>query len=1213
MADFYKNIIQEKSIVRQHIMSYNEFIDKGIKDILEANKMILSDLEPNFYIKYVDIRIGRPSVIENMVERKIFPNECRIRDLSYSSPILVDLEFVKKGEVIKKNNICIGKIPTMLRSKACNLNFTESTHFYEDLKRMEGRYIDKKECPLDSGGYFIIKGSEKALLIQEQLAKNRMIKSEKEVSVVSSTVLRKSKTSIYEAKGLVYVRNSSFKEDILFPIVLKALSFPLKQALKICPDLEKSFIEMIKLKITNAKKALDYIRKFTKEDPLNCLSENLVPNIPVDSNCFNRKGIYLCLMAKKIFETEEQIKNRKEDGNAAQRFLRSSKLLRVDNDNDFIGNKRYELSGQLFLLLFEDLFKFYNLSLKKSVDKIFARDSRAQMLDPLTFIQLQTNMITVGFERAITTGNWNVKRFKMNKSGVTETMSRLSHSASVGVLNRVVSQFEKTRKIAGPRALHTSSYGFLCPVDTPEGESCGLVKNLSLLAEITPDEDFNENVLFNLGVIDFDIDFNIFALDNTDSITDGISNITSPIISPIISNNIDDNISNNISNIKYNSSDIKYNNLDITPNITPNITSNITPYGITPNGITPNRIKTNITESLLLPCVFLNGTIIGTVKKSKELASKLRNKRRLGEISKFVSISEKGGDVFISSDNGRVCRPLIVLEKFFDLKNYLKEEIDDLIKNLTSKSKEIPRRTEEERKIISKEIRESEIKIVEVLNTLMKDFDFESLVHLGLIEYVDCNESLNIFVAMEQKDVTQLHTHLEISKASLLGYIASLIPYPDHNQSPRNTYQCAMGKQAIGLPFFNKNYRFDTFNILSYFQKPLATTDLGAIYNDELSAGLNVMVAVMAFSGYDIEDAIVVNKSSIERGLYRVESSRTEKVELQKYLEGNSDLILPFKDRAGNEIGNDRDGILSPGTKVCKGSVLINKHVPNDNSYKPEVARYPFKEMGQISNVILTKSGDDKTIVKSKVVQSRTLEVGDKLSSRHGQKGVVGKIVPQKDMPFNDQGVAPDLIMNPHGFPSRMTVGKILETLTGKGGSLIGKRGNASVFGEKPYVGMQEVLVEHGFSSTGKDVFTCGQTGEILEAYIFYGPIFYQRLKHMVRDKIHARAKGNRTTLTRQPTEGRSKSGGLRLGEMERDCLISYGVSNLLNERLMTSSDEYNVNVCCKCGIFVSATEKYQKCSVCKEEKCSTVRIPYACKVLIQELLGMGVFVKIVV
>merc|ERR1711970_943289 len=504
---------------------------------------------------------------------------------------------------------------------------------------------------------------------------------------------------------------------------------------------------------------------------------------------------------------------------------------------------------------------------------------------------------------------------------------------------------------------------------------------------------------------------------------------------------------------------------------------------------------------------------------------------------------------------------------------------------------------------------------------------FNDFIKKGLIEYLDVNEENDSSIALYESEIEPETTHLEIKPFTLLGVCAGLIPYPHHNQSPRNTYQCAMGKQAMGTIALNQKNRIDTlmYNLVYPMRPMVKSRTIELINFEQLPAGQNAIVAVMSYSGYDIEDAIILNKASLDRGYGRCLVYRNQKCNLKRYANQTSDRVLgPMVDAETKKPifrheALDGDGICAAGSRVKNKQVLINKCMPTvtrDPLSEPGIPRpnqAEFRETpitykgpvdSYIEKVMLTCDGNDATLIKILLRQTRRPELGDKFSSRHGQKGVTGLIVQQEDMPFNDFGICPDMIMNPHGYPSRMTVGKLMELLGGKAGVLEGKFHYGTAFGGSKVSDICEELVKNGYNYLGKDILTSGITGEPLEAYIYHGPVYYQKLKHMVLDKMHGRARGPRAVLTRQPTEGRSREGGLRLGEMERDCLIAYGASNLLVERLMISSDAFDVDVCNQCGLL-----GYKGwCHNCRSSmNVSSIRMPYACKLLFQELQAMNI------
>lgn len=732
--------------------------------------------------------------------------------------------------------------------------------------------------------------------------------------------------------------------------------------------------------------------------------------------------------------------------------------------------------------------------------------NKSEPFDILTCFR--TDTITFGLEKAISSGKWTMKRFKMKRAGITQVLSRMTYLNALGTMCRINSQFEKTRKISGPRALQPSQWGMVCPTDTPDGESCGLVKTLTMTSHVTTDQPEGplETLAINLGMEDADL-LNGEDLHSTETFT-----------------------------------------------------------------------------------IFLNGRPIGVHKNPKKFIENFRSLRRKGYINECISIyqNENQRSIFISSDGGRLIRPLVVVK---DMKPLVgPKEVRQLIAGLLS---------------------------------------FTDLIRKGLIEYLDVNEENETLIALSENTIKPATTHLEIAPFTILSCVAGVIPYPHHNQSPRNVYQCAMGKQAIGTIGYNQLIRTDTLlYLLLYPQRPLVETKaIHLIHYDELPAAQNASVAIMSYSGYDIEDAVIMNKASLDRGFGRTILVKRFEAPLKKYENGTADFCAPPPDMEGFKGKNlpnalkrfhalGPDGIAEVGTKLENGDVYMNKQSPTktqlgpgetkatDIEFRPTPCTYKGPVHSYVDRVILTSNPQNQYLIKMIFRQTRRPELGDKYSSRHGQKGVIGLIVPQEDMPFSEQGIVPDLIMNPHGMASRMTIGKMLELIAGKAGVLEGKFKDGTAFAGDKLDGLGKILLNHGFSYTGKDFLTSGITGQPHEAYIFFGPIYYQRLKHMVLDKMHGRSRGPKALLTRQPTEGRAKEGGLRLGEMERDCLIGYGASNLLNERLMLSSDVFKVVVCNNCGLIGYSNT----CTYCKEKANLTgINIPYACKLLFQELESMNI------
>lgn len=411
---------------------------------------------------------------------------------------------------------------------------------------------------------------------------------------------------------------------------------------------------------------------------------------------------------------------------------------------------------------------------------------------------------------------------------------------------------------------------------------------------------------------------------------------------------------------------------------------------------------------------------------------------------------------------------------------------------------------------------QSKVTTADIKRLKNKEWNFDNFLREGLIEYLDVNEENDSLIAVYESEINYNSTHLEIEPFTILGAVAGLIPYPHHNQSPRNTYQCAMGKQAIGAIAYNQLNRIDTLlYLMVYPQKPMVKTKtIELIGYDKLPAGQNAMVAVMSYSGYDIEDALVLNRASLDRGFGRCQVMRKQTVQMKKYGDGTFDRIAdPPKDEKGNVIKKylalEDDGIGGVGDRLDEGMVYLNKQSPiqdlngsinlnpNNTAFRDVPAVYKGKEGVYIDQVLVSDTDQDTTIIKTLLRSTRRPELGDKFSSRHGQKGVCGLISPQEDMPFNDKGICPDIIMNPHGFPSRMTVGKMIELLAGKAGVIDGTLQYGTAFGGSKVDDMSKILVDNGYNYGGKEYLTSGITGEPLEAYVYFGPIYYQKLKHM--------------------------------------------------------------------------------------------------------------------
>ena len=421
----------------------------------------------------------------------------------------------------------------------------------------------------------------------------------------------------------------------------------------------------------------------------------------------------------------------------------------------------------------------------------------------------------------------------------------------------------------------------------------------------------------------------------------------------------------------------------------------------------------------------------------------------------------------------------------------------------------------------------------------------------------------------------------------------------------------------MGIYASNHNERFDSIShVLLYPQKPLVRTNIASTLNyDKLPSGVNAIVAIACYTGYNQEDSVIMSKSAIDRGLFRSVFYRTYKEECHASSGSHKDNIeQPLENTKTLKYANysklDIDGIVSPGVKVGGSDILIGKTSGACNTEKKDQSvSMRTSETGTVDSVMVSTNEQGMKLVKTKVRSIRIPEIGDKFASVHAQKGTIGMVVPHEDMPFTQDGIVPDIIVNPHAIPSRMTIGQLIECIYGKKCALSGEFGDGTAFTNPDPGSIAKELKKLGFNKHGEEMMCNGQTGELLETQIFIGPTYYQRLKHMVADKVHSRSNGPIQILTRQPVEGRSREGGLRFGEMERDCMISHGASAFLKERLLDQSDSYTTHVCKKCGMFAvyDAETRNSYCISCNDADVYSVEMPYACKLFFQELYSMNI------
>ena len=1171
-----------KGLVRQQLDSFDHFLKHSIQNVVDENPiakvipqnqynvgMDVENTDDVYYqLKFDQVYLSRPTMRESDgVTSPMYPNEARLRNLTYAAPLFCDIEFsqyeVEKDDDVKKErrrqdpdgNVdnemedmrqeipqeFIGDIPIMLRSSHCSL----SGGLEEDAAKLSDQELtDLGECVFDQGGYFIINGSEKVIVAQERINGNTVYCFKRRAgdkhswtcdirsgfpgnprppATVILGMYHRDPHKISATGNQIGCQLPYIRTDVPVVICFRALGVLSDKEIleRICyvfsdmelmerfrPSLEEASV------IGSRNLALDFIGKrgsATEVDrdkrvayaKIQVLQRNFLPHMGTEEGGETKKSYFL--------------------GYMCHRLLECSLGRREQDDRDHYKNKRLDMSGpllsMLFRIMFKKLAKDAQTFLKKKVD-------RGEEINISKAIRSRT--ITRGLKYAMATGNWGEQKNAQGggtKAGVSQVLSRLTFMASLSHLRRINTPLARSGKQARPRQLHNTHWGMVCPAEVPEGGAVGLVKNLSLMTLVTVgcDEDIIMQFLKDWGTEDLE--------------------------------------------------------------------------QVVPSKI-PKASK-----------VFINGNWIGIHSDPEMIVDSTRSLRRSGlgidvEVSVVYDIMNK--EVIIDTSAGRTMRPLFIVKDG------------------------------------KMNIRQKHIKQINDPNT---EYGWHQLMTEGLIEFVDVAEEETTMVAMEPKDLlsdktSNTYTHCEIHPAMILGICASIIPFPDHNQSPRNTYQSAMGKQALGVYASNFQARMDTLaHVLFYAQSPLVgTRSMEFMHFRHLPAGINAVVGIMVYGGYNQEDSVLFNQGAIDRGFFRSMFYRSYRdTELADHLtepecfgnpkaEGDNSQVMKLRQGSYDKL--DTDGLVSPGNRVSGNDVLIGKIQTMAASMRDAASgvRKQQKdastcmrpsEQGIVDRVMLTTNEEGHKFVKVRVRNIRIPQVGDKFASRHGQKGTIGFAYRHEDMPFTQDGIVPDIIVNPHAIPSRMTIGHLVECLMSKVGSLQGEEGDATPFTDVTVEDVSKALHEFGYQKRGNEAMYNGHTGKRLQARIFLGPTYYQRLKHMVDDKIHSRARGPVAKITRQPLEGRARAGGLRFGEMERDCLVAHGTANFLRDRLFWNSDAFRVHLCDNCGMFAHANLENQtfecKHPDCKGDKAqntfSQIHIPCKYEIIIFFFLKVLLFI----
>lgn len=1153
-------------LVRHQIESYDNFINNQIQKTIEMFNPVKVHSEHDFIpetgnhaleilIKFENFKLYPPQIHENNGATKMMlPLEARLRNFTYASTMTIDIRIqyiIRNTEneprVIEKflPKINIGKMPIMVKSSVCVL--TQNRHIQP---------LYTGECHMDCGGYFIIKGSEKTVLGQERAAENRIycfdgknttkwsyyaeIKSVPDFKCISPK----------QIEMMIASKNNGFGHGIFMtiPRIKQPIElFVLFRALGILTD--KGICEYILLDLDTSlhgellaflqASIIDANKYMTQEDALRHITAS-VAYMPIgmdkETGARKKREFAVEVLDNDLFPHCSTLSQKLYlMGYMAKKLIQTSKGWTPLDDRDSYLNKRIELTGTLLNNLFRNYFNKLVKEMQKQIVREINTGSWRSTEDFENIINMtniykimKSTTIENGINRALATGDFSVKQSSSTRVGVAQVLNRLTYVASLSHLRRINTPMEKSGEMIEPRKLHGTTFGFLCPAETPEGQSIGIVKNLSYLAHVTIPTT-------STSIRQFVIPFIIKIED---------------IIKP----------------------------LDL--------------YG---------KVK-----------VFVNGAWVGVTDTPLELYSDMKDKKYKGIINIYTSIifNYKLGEIRICNDGGRLTRPVL--------------------------------RVKDNKAIVTKDIIDRLARKELVWNDLLTSCRLDESV----IEYIDPDEQNFAMIAMRSKD-DQIdvvsteedeckYTHCEIHPSTIFGVLASCIPFPEHNQAPRNTYQTAMAKQAMGVYATNFDKRMDkTAYVLNYPSRPLVETRvMNFLHLNQIPSGCQIHVAIMTHTGYNQEDSVLINKAAIDRGLFLATIHHTEKDEDKNIIRDEIIRCKPDKTKTksikfGNYDKLNAQGFIPENSQVENRDVIIAKIIPikenrNDPTkpikYEDQSKTFRTTEETYIDKNYTGRNGDGYNFAKVRVRILRKPNMGDKVSSRSGQKGTIGNIIPECDMPFMANGLRPDIIINPHAIPSRMTIAQLKETLLGKVLLELGLFGDATSFGELDIKTISQELQRVGMESYGNEIMYNGLTGEQLEMSVFIGPVFYQRLKHMVNDKQHSRAIGPMVNLTRQPAEGRSRDGGFRVGEMERDVMLAHGMSRFCRERLYEASDKYSLYVCKKCGMTASFNDGKKRgmdftvhlCRTCgNKTDFARVEVPYAFKLMSQELQTINVATRL--
>ncbi|MCD7463647.1 DNA-directed RNA polymerases IV and V subunit 2 [Datura stramonium] len=1145
-TDFF----EKYGVISHQINSYNDFIKYGIQRVFDSVGEI--HVEPDYdpskkgegnwkhaSVKFGKVILERPkfwtgekfSVDGGKEYLDLWPRHARLQNMTYSARIMVETHvqvhtkklvrsdkfktgverFVDKECVMEdKRDVLIGRMPVMVNSELC---------------WMSG--VDKPDCEFDHGGYFIVNGAEKIFVAQEQICLKRLWVSNNSTWMVEYRLSGKRKRvylKLAETLKLGHIKGGEKALTVYFlaemPIWILFFSLGVSSDREVVDlidvDIEDTKIANILLAsiyeadkncvdFRKGKKALAYVDRLIKsceyppqESIEECIKEYLFPNL----SSLRQKARFLGYMVKCL-------------------LLSYIGRRKVDNRDDF-RNKRLDLAGELLEQELTVHIKHAERRMVKAMQRDLCGDRQVRPIEHY----LDASIITNGLSRAFSTGHWRHPDKKVGRvSGVVATLRRTNPLQVTADMRKTRQQVAYNGKVGEARYPHPSHWGKVCFLSTPDGENCGLVKNLA-----------------SMGLVS----------------TINLKPLLETLFRCGMQKLVDDSTTSHHGKQK----------------------------------------------------VLLDGDWIGVCEDSALFVSKLRCKRRRNEVPHQVEIKrdEQQGEVRIFSDAGRIMRPLIVVSK---------------------------------------------IKNIKALKDEMKggDYGFQTLLDNGIIELIGSEEEEDCRIAWgveyllkeDKKNPPSYYTHCELDMSFLLGFSCGLIPFANHDHATKVLCQSENhSQQAIGFLTMNPNIRVDTnTHQLYYPQSPLLRTMLSdslgkpkcvghfsghqkrMLPRPEYYNGQCAIVAVNVHHGYNQKDSLVMNQASLERGMFRSEHVRSYKDEVdnkeaigKKSKVEDSVNFGKTQSKIGRVDSLDDDGFPFIGADLQSGDIIIGKYAESGADYS---VKMKHTERGRVQKVLLSANDEGKNFAAVSLRQVRSPCLGDKFSSMHGQKGVLGYLESQENFPFTVQGIVPDIVINPHAFPSRQTPGQLLEAALGKSIALGGGKKYATPFTTLSVDTIKEQLHEVGFSRWGNERVYDGRTGKMVHSLIFMGPTFYQRLIHMAEDKVKFRNTGPVHPFTRQPVVDRKRFGGVKFGEMERDCLIAHGAAANLYERLFTLSDFSQMHICGKCKNMANVIQtsvlggkvRGPFCRFCESvEDIVKVDVPYGAKLLCHELFSMGISLK---